>query len=155
MCPQIYTPTLSNIFLQFKEKILYLEIMGMDSGQAVSQNPSWHTTSLHSIIEIITFLPSKRIHQKDLGRIFGTCPQILKSDITIDLNQVFNFLSYDLKARKEKSRKVINKCPRMLISSARDQHKPTLFYPVLRCPRLFTFSMRTISSLNLSVLTRK
>ncbi|KAL2524430.1 Mitochondrial transcription termination factor family protein [Abeliophyllum distichum] len=124
----LYTPTHTKISLQFKEKILCLEIMGIDSGRALSQNPSLHSASLHSIHEIITFLQSKGIHHKDLGRIFGMCPQILTSDIKTDLNPVFNFLSYDLKVPEQNFRKVINKCPRLLISSVRDQLKPALFY---------------------------
>ncbi|CAA2986184.1 transcription termination factor MTEF1, chloroplastic [Olea europaea subsp. europaea] len=124
----LYTPTHSKISLQFKEKILCLEIMGVDSGRALSQNPSLHTASLHCIHEIITFLQSKGILQKDLGRIFGMCPQILTSDIRTDLNPVFNFLSYDLNVPDQNFRQVINKCPRLLISSVRDQLKPALFY---------------------------
>ncbi|CAA2962940.1 transcription termination factor MTEF1, chloroplastic [Olea europaea subsp. europaea] len=52
----LYTPTHSKISLQFKEKIPRLEIMGIDSGRALSENPFLHTASLHSINEIITFL---------------------------------------------------------------------------------------------------
>ncbi|KAK6150085.1 hypothetical protein DH2020_017610 [Rehmannia glutinosa] len=102
--------------------------MGVDSGRALAQNPSLHAASLHSIHAIVTFLQSKGIHVKDLGRIFGMCPTILTSDIKTDLNPVFNFLSYDLKVPDQNFRKVINKCPRLLISSVRDQLKPALFY---------------------------
>ncbi|XP_027087777.1 transcription termination factor MTEF1, chloroplastic [Coffea eugenioides] len=124
----LWQPTHANISFQFKEKILCLEIMGVDSGKALSQNPCLHTTSLDSIHSIITFLESKGIHQKDLGRIFGMCPKILTSDIKTELNPVFNFLSYDLRVPDQHYRKVINKCPRLLISSVRDQLKPALFY---------------------------
>ncbi|KAI5670992.1 hypothetical protein M9H77_11356 [Catharanthus roseus] len=124
----LWSPTHANISLQFKEKILCLEIMGVDSGKALSQNPSLHTASLHSIQEIVTFLESKGIHQKDLGRIFGMCPKVLTSDIKSELNPVFNFLSYELKVPDQNFRKVINKCPRLLISSVQNQLKPALFY---------------------------
>lgn len=56
------------------------------------------------------------------------CPKILTSDIKSDLNPVFNFLSYDLRVPDQNFRRVINKCPRLLISSVRDQLKPALFY---------------------------
>lgn len=56
------------------------------------------------------------------------CPTILTSDIKTDLNPVFNFLSYDLRVPDQNFRKVINKCPRLLISSVRDQLRPALFY---------------------------
>ncbi|KAL6333751.1 hypothetical protein AAG906_028937 [Vitis piasezkii] len=96
----LYTPAHSNLSLQFKEKILCLEIMGVDSG----------------------------IHQKDLGRIFGMCPKLLTSNIRTDLIPVFNFLSQDLKVPDQSFRRVINKCPRLLVSSVRDQLKPALIF---------------------------
>lgn len=102
--------------------------MGVDSGKALSLNPSLHKASLHSIEAIITFLQSKGIHQKDLARIIGMCPKILTSDIKTDLNPVFNFLYLDLKVPERDFRKVINKCPRLLVSSVKDQLKPALFY---------------------------
>ncbi|XP_055804280.1 transcription termination factor MTEF1, chloroplastic [Solanum dulcamara] len=124
----LYQPTHKNISLQFKEKILCLEIMGVDSGKALSQNPCLHTASLHAIHSIITFLQSKGLYQKDFARIFGMCPTILTSDIKSELNPVFNFLSKDLRIPEQNFRKVINKCPRLLICSVKDQLKPTLFY---------------------------
>ncbi|KAL5577306.1 hypothetical protein UlMin_019005 [Ulmus minor] len=124
----LYAPTHKNLSLQFKEKILCLEIMGVDSGKALSQNPSLHEASLNSIQSIISFLQSKGIHQKDLAKIFGMCPKILTSNVNSDLNPVFNFLSQELKVPESKFRKVINKCPRLLASSAKDQLKPALFY---------------------------
>lgn len=124
----LYQPTHKNISLQFKEKILCLEIMGVDSGKALSQNPCLHTASLHTIHSIITFLQSKGLHQKDFARIFGMCPRILTSDIRCELNPVFNFLSKDLRVPESNFRRVINKCPRLLICSVEDQLKPALFY---------------------------
>lgn len=124
----LYTPAHTNISFEIKEKILCLEIMGVDSGKALSQNPSLHTASLDSIQSIIFFLQSKGIHQKDLPRIFGMCPKVLTSNIRTDLKPVFNFLSQDLKVPDNNFRKAINKCPRLLVSSVRDQLKPCLFY---------------------------
>ncbi|KAK4709840.1 hypothetical protein R3W88_004353 [Solanum pinnatisectum] len=150
----LYQPTHKNISLQFKEKILCLEIMGVDSGKALSQNPYF-------------------------ARIFGMYPTILTSDVRSELNLGFNLLSKDLRVPEDNFRKVINKCPRLLICSVKDQLKPTLFYlqrlgftdvhhlayqdPILlvssvennlgftrreavemtlRCPGLFTFSIQ-------------
>ncbi|XP_059668771.1 transcription termination factor MTEF1, chloroplastic [Cornus florida] len=124
----LYTSTHTKLSIQFKEKILCLEIMGVDSGRALSLNPSLQTATLHSIHSIISFLQSKGILQKDMGRIFGMCPKVLTSEIKTDLNPVFNFLSHDLQVPDQSFRRVINKCPRLLISSVRDQLKPALFY---------------------------
>ncbi|WJX58205.1 hypothetical protein P8452_43683 [Trifolium repens] len=96
----LYTPTHEKLSLQFKEKILCLEVMGIDSG----------------------------IQHKDLPRIFGMCPTILTSDIKTDLNPVFDFLVQELNVPEHNFRRVIKKCPRFLTSSVKDQLKPALFY---------------------------
>ncbi|GAB4840652.1 hypothetical protein Ancab_021419 [Ancistrocladus abbreviatus] len=124
----LYSQTHTNLSLQFKEKILCLEILGIDSGKALSLNPLLHSASLQSIHAILSYLESKSIHQKDFPRIFGMCPQILTSDIKSDLNPVFNFLSHDLGVPEQSFRRVVNKCPRLLVCSVRDQLKPALFY---------------------------
>ncbi|EPS70460.1 hypothetical protein M569_04299 [Genlisea aurea] len=124
----LYQTTNSNISLQFKEKILCLEIMGVDSGKALAQNPSLRSASLQSIHSVLTFLQSNGLHLNDLGRILGMCPALLTADIKSDLVPVFQFLSRDLRVPTHHFRRVINKCPRLLVSSAGDQLKPALFY---------------------------
>lgn len=56
------------------------------------------------------------------------CPSILTSDIKSDLIPVFEFINIDLKVPEYNFRRIINKCPRLLISSVEDQLKPALFY---------------------------
>lgn len=56
------------------------------------------------------------------------CPTILTSDIAADLIPVFSFLSDDLQVPDHRVRRVVNKNPRLLASSARDQLRPALFY---------------------------
>lgn len=56
------------------------------------------------------------------------CPQILTSNIKSELNPVFGFISNELGVAEHNFRKVINRCPRLLICSVRDQLKPALFY---------------------------
>ncbi|KAG9439381.1 hypothetical protein H6P81_019546 [Aristolochia fimbriata] len=118
----------SSLPLQFREKILCLEIMGVDSGKALAVNPSLQTASLDSIHSVVSFLQSKGIHQKDLGRILGMCPTILTSDVRTQLLPVFAFLSQDLKVPESNFRRTIRKCPRLLASSVEDQLRPALFY---------------------------
>ncbi|KAK9707000.1 hypothetical protein RND81_07G166700 [Saponaria officinalis] len=124
----LYSQTHHNISSQFKEKILCLEILGIDTGKALSSNPSLHTASLSSIHAVFSFLQSKGIHQKDFPRIFGMCPKILTSNIQTELNPVFSFLFYELGVPERSFRKVINRCPRLLTSSVSHQLKPALLY---------------------------
>ncbi|KAE8719997.1 Detected protein of confused Function [Hibiscus syriacus] len=138
--------------------------MGIDSGKALSLNPSLHTTSLDSLNSIISFLQSKGIHQKDFPRIFGMCPKILTSNIKTDLNPVFSFLSQDLMSQKTTTGRLGFKDledlayqdPVLIVSSVEHTLIPKLKFlesmgfstgeaksMVLRCPGLFTFSIES------------
>ncbi|XP_064942390.1 transcription termination factor MTEF1, chloroplastic-like [Musa acuminata AAA Group] len=110
------------------EKILSLEVMGVDSGRVLALNPALRAATPDSIHSIISYLLSKGIHHKDLPRILGMCPTILTSSIRSDLSPVFAFLSRDLRVPASHIRRVINKCPRLLASSVRDQLRPALIY---------------------------
>ncbi|KAK1305401.1 hypothetical protein QJS10_CPB11g01810 [Acorus calamus] len=112
-----------------KERILCLEIMGVDSGRAITRNPSLLSPSaLDSIRSVVSFLRSKGIPDKDMPRIFGMCPAVLTSDVRSELAPVFRFLSEDLGVPERNHRVVVNKCPRLLVSSVRDQLRPALTY---------------------------
>ncbi|XP_017420828.2 transcription termination factor MTEF1, chloroplastic [Vigna angularis] len=124
----LYPPTHAKLSLEFKEKILCLEVMGIDAGKALSQNPDLRTATMESIQSIITFLFSNGILEKDLPRIFGMCPKILTADIKTDLTPVFDFILNELKVPENSFRRVINKCPRLLTSSVKDQLRPALVY---------------------------
>ncbi|KAK8919245.1 hypothetical protein KSP39_PZI021227 [Platanthera zijinensis] len=119
---------LSDLSSDAREKILSLEIMGIDSARALSLNPNLSAASPDSIHSVISFLLSKGIHHKDLARILGMCPKILTSSVAADLIPVFAFLSRDLNIPDSDFRRVINKCPRFLASSVRDQLRPALIF---------------------------
>ncbi|CAN8316209.1 unnamed protein product [Cochlearia groenlandica] len=124
----LFSVTDQSLTFQMKEKILCLELMGIDSGKALSLNPFLRSASFDSIESTLHFLQSKGIYPNDLPRILGMCPTILTSDIRTELSPVFMFLSSDLCVPENCYRKVIKKCPRLLISSVEDQLKPALFY---------------------------
>ncbi|OWM63850.1 transcription termination factor MTEF1, chloroplastic-like [Punica granatum] len=121
-------PKSTSLSLQFREKILCLETLGVDSGKVLSRNPSLCTSSLQSLHSIISFLRSKGIHHKDMPRIFGMCPRILTSDVEADIDPVFHFLSNELWVPENQFRRVINKCPRLLSVGVDAQLKPALDY---------------------------
>ncbi|ONK65170.1 uncharacterized protein A4U43_C07F34410 [Asparagus officinalis] len=120
--------TLPDLPTSLKEKIISLEIMGIDSSRALSLNPDLRDATPDSIHSVISYLQSKGIHHKDFARIFGMCPKILTSNVRSDLIPVFTFLSKDMRVPDNNFRKVINKCPRLLVSSVRDQLRPALIY---------------------------
>lgn len=112
----------------FREKLSWLELMGVDFKKALRINPSIGSTRLQSIHNVVHFLQKMGMQHKDLGRIFGMCPHVLTSSVDEDLMPVFNFLLYEVKTPQEYIRKTINRCPRILTSSVKDRLRPALYY---------------------------
>jgi len=113
---------------QVKDKILSLELMGVDYGRALELNPSLRDAAPESIHAVVSFLQSRGLHFKDLGRVFGMCPSVLTASVRADLRPVFAFLSEDLGVPESAHRRVVVKCPRVLACSVRDQLRPALIY---------------------------
>lgn len=112
----------------FREKLSWLELIGVDYRKALRINPSIGSTSLQSIQNVVHFLQQTGLHYEDLGRIFGMCPHVLTSSIDHDLMPVFNFLLREVKIPQEHIRKTINRCPRLLTCSVKDRLRPALYY---------------------------
>nr|ACN29273.1 unknown [Zea mays] len=113
---------------QVKDKILSLELMGVDYGRALEQNPALRDAAPESIHAVVSFLQSRGLQFKDLGRVFGMCPSVLTASVRADLRPVFAFLSADLGVPESAHRRVVIKCPRVLACSVRDQLRPALIY---------------------------
>ncbi|KAL5218020.1 hypothetical protein ABZP36_018704 [Zizania latifolia] len=111
-----------------KDKILSLELMGVDYGRALALNPALRDAAPESIHAVVTFLQSLGLHFKDLGRVFGMCPSLLTASVRADLRPIFAFLTDDLGVPDTAYRRVIVKCPRVLACSVRDQLRPALLY---------------------------
>jgi mTERF domain-containing protein, mitochondrial len=113
---------------QVKDKILSLELMGVDYGRALSLNPALRDAAPETIHAVVTFLQARGLHFKDLGRVFGMCPSVLTASVRAELRPVFAFLSEDLGVPETAHRRAIVKCPRLLACSVRDQLRPALIY---------------------------
>lgn len=113
---------------QVKDKILSLELMGVDYGRALELNPALRDAAPESIHAVVSFLQSRGLQFKDLGRVFGMCPSVLTASVRADLRPVFAFLSDDLGVPESAHRRVVVKCPRVLACSVRDQLRPALIY---------------------------
>jgi mTERF domain-containing protein, mitochondrial len=113
---------------QVKDKILSLELMGVDYGRALSLNPALRDAAPETIHAVVTFLQARGLHFKDFGRVFGMCPSVLTASVRADQRPVFAFLSEDLGVPETAHRRVIVKCPRLLACSVRDQLRPALMY---------------------------
>jgi len=113
---------------QVKDKMLSLELMGVDYGGALELNPALRDAAPESIHAVVSFLQSRGLQFKDLGRVFGMCPSVLTAGVRADLRPVFAFLSEDLGVPESAHRRVVIKCPRVLACSVRDQLRPALIY---------------------------
>ncbi|AQK97266.1 Mitochondrial transcription termination factor family protein [Zea mays] len=113
---------------QVKDKILSLELMGVDYGRALEQSPALRDAAPESIHAVVSFLQSRGLQFKDLGRVFGMCTSVLTANVRADLCPVFAFLSADLGVPESAHWRVVIKCPRVLACSVRDQLRPALIY---------------------------
>ncbi|KAK8443999.1 hypothetical protein SEVIR_9G064400v4 [Setaria viridis] len=113
---------------QVKDKILSLELMGVDYGRALELNPALRDAAPESIHAVVSFLQSRGLQFKDLGRVFGMCPSVLTASVRAHLRPIFAFLSDDLGVPEAAHRRVVIKCPRVLACSVRDQLRPALIY---------------------------
>ncbi|CAA6669910.1 unnamed protein product [Spirodela intermedia] len=103
-------------------------MMGIDSGRALSLNPSLRSAPIDSLHAVVSYLLSKGVHHKDMGRIFGMCPGALTADVRRDLAPVFRFLAGQLGVPSTGFRRVVNKCPRLLVCSVPEQLQPALIF---------------------------
>ncbi|XP_026436084.1 transcription termination factor MTEF1, chloroplastic-like isoform X3 [Papaver somniferum] len=126
--PPLPTIIGSDSGLLFREKLIYLEKLNIDSRKALEQNPNFRSVSLDSIKSVEKCLYSMGIERSDMGRIFSMHPQLLTCDIHTDLYPVFEFLLNDVKISFSEIRKSVIRCPRLLICSVRDQLRPTLYF---------------------------
>ncbi|XP_042503799.1 transcription termination factor MTEF1, chloroplastic [Macadamia integrifolia] len=112
----------------FREKLLYLEALNVDSSKALEKNPDIRSAPVDSLKSVEKCLYSMGIERSDVGRIFGMYPQLLTCDPYTHLYPVFDFLINDVGIPFHDVRKSIIRCPRLLISSVRDQLKPALYF---------------------------
>ncbi|XP_010258319.1 PREDICTED: transcription termination factor MTEF1, chloroplastic isoform X2 [Nelumbo nucifera] len=114
--------------LRFRQKLLYLESLNVDSTKALDKNPDLRSAPVESIKSVEKCLYSMGIERSDIGRIFGMHPQLLTCDPYTDLYPIFDFLLNEVDIPFSDIRKSIVRCPRLLICSVRDQLKPTLYF---------------------------
>ncbi|XP_068642859.1 transcription termination factor MTEF1, chloroplastic-like [Aristolochia californica] len=123
-----FPPTSSDSGLRFRQKLLYLERLNVDSAKALAKNPNFRSTSLDSVISVEKCLLHFGIERSDMGRILGMLPQLLTAHPASDLHPVFEFLLTEVQIPFADIRRSVTRCPRLLISSVPDQLRPTLFF---------------------------
>jgi mTERF domain-containing protein len=118
----------SDAGLRFREKIVYLENLNVNSHKALRLNPDFRAAPLASLISVERCLYSFGIGRSSLGRILDMYPQLLTSDPQYDLYPVFDFLLNEVPIPFPDLHKSIIRCPRILVCSVTDQLRPTLSF---------------------------
>lgn len=126
-----FTPSITSGFdsgLRFRQKLLYLENLGIDSYKALDKNPKFRAASVDSIKSVERCLYSMGIERLAFGRIFDMYPELLTCNPYDDFYPIFEFLLNDVGMHFSDIRSSIIRCPRLLICSVDYQLKPTLCF---------------------------
>ncbi|KAK9093374.1 hypothetical protein Syun_028285 [Stephania yunnanensis] len=114
--PQPSTPLVSDpSHLEFREKALYLESIGIDLLSVIQYCPSIASASLEDIKPVVDFLLSLEFTLPEFRRICGMCPEILTYRVS-NIVPVFTFLLREVKVKIADIKRVINRRPRLLVS---------------------------------------
>ncbi|XP_077230424.1 mitochondrial transcription termination factor family protein [Tasmannia lanceolata] len=127
--PKFSSPTPPQIdpHTQFRDKMLYLDSLGIDLFTLAQNHPPIVSSSIEDIKSTVDFIRSMGFYPSDLRRICGMCPEILTSGIST-LLPVFTFLLREAKIDGSDLRKVINRRPRLLACDVEKCLRPTLYF---------------------------
>ncbi|XP_041014025.1 transcription termination factor MTEF1, chloroplastic [Juglans microcarpa x Juglans regia] len=118
----------SDAGILFREKIIYLENLNVNSHKALRLNPNFRSAPLSSLVSVEHCLFSFGIARSAIGRILDMHPQLLTSDPHSDLYPIFDFLLNEVSIPFLDLSKSIIRCPRLLVCSVTDQLRPALSF---------------------------
>lgn len=127
LSPHPNTP-ISDSGLRFRQKLLYIENLKVNSSKALHKNPNFRSAPLDTVKSVEKCLCSMGIQRSALGRILDMHPQLLTSDPYNDLYPVFDFLFNEVHIPFPDIQKSIIRCPRLLLCSVDDQLRPTFYF---------------------------
>ncbi|KDP41215.1 hypothetical protein JCGZ_15622 [Jatropha curcas] len=122
------TTTTADSGLLFREKLLYLTALNINTQKALTQNPDLRTTPLSAIHSVEHCLSCMGLHRSAIGRILDMHPTLLTSDPYLYLYPVFDFLLNEVGIPFPDIAKCISRCPRLLVCSVSEQLRPALIF---------------------------
>ncbi|KAK7307097.1 hypothetical protein VNO77_39856 [Canavalia gladiata] len=122
---QSTTPT-SDRGLIFREKVLYLRNLNVNTEKAFRENPSLRATPLSTLKSVEQCLSSMGIHRSAMGRILDMLPALLTCDPYSQFYPVLDFLLHEVPIPFPDVQKSILRCPRLLVSDLDLQLRPAL-----------------------------
>ncbi|CAK7341983.1 unnamed protein product [Dovyalis caffra] len=113
---------------EFQEKMLYLDSIGLDIFSLINHHrPIVLSASLSNIKSIIDLLTSMNFTPQEFCRIISMCPEILNSTPST-ITPVITFLLREARVNGSDLKHVINRRPRLLVSSVKHCLRPTLYF---------------------------
>ncbi|KMZ56606.1 hypothetical protein ZOSMA_93G00700 [Zostera marina] len=120
-------PSASDSASPFREKMLFLDSMGVDLFSLATAHPpilSWPLDEMKSTIQLLS---SVGLSFSDIRRSVGMCPEILTTKSSV-MTQVLTFLLREAGVEGFELRKVIHRRPRLLVSDVCSRLRPTLYF---------------------------
>lgn len=112
----------------FREKMLFLDSVGVDLFSLIEDHPPILSSSLAELRAAVYFLVSLGFSSTDLRRMCGMCPEILTAGGPSSFNPVLTFLLREAGVQGCDLRCVISRRPRLLVSDVDSRLRPTLYF---------------------------
>ncbi|KAJ8900064.1 hypothetical protein K2173_024180 [Erythroxylum novogranatense] len=114
--------------VEFQEKMLYLDSIGLDIFHLVAHHrPIILSASLADIKSTVDYLTFMKFTTLEFQRIVSMCPEILNSTLST-ITPIFTFLLREAGVDGSDLNRVINRRPRLLVSSVKHRLRPTLYF---------------------------
>ncbi|XP_065861373.1 transcription termination factor MTEF1, chloroplastic [Euphorbia lathyris] len=114
--------------LLFRQKLLYLSALNINTQKALSLNPNLRSTPLSSLHSVHHCLSSMGLTRSSIGRVLDMYPILLTSDPYLCLYPIFDFLLNEVGIQFPDIANSISRCPRLLVSTVPDQLRPALIF---------------------------
>lgn len=121
----VTTTTSADSGLKFRQKLLYLQSLRVNTAKALHKNPNLRSAPLSTLHSITQCLSSMGLELSAIGRILDMYPELLTSDPYADIYPIFDFLLNTVEIPFPDIRKSIIRCPRLLVSDPETQLKPS------------------------------
>ncbi|GAV81151.1 mTERF domain-containing protein [Cephalotus follicularis] len=125
--PTISPPPHPTSSSDFTHKMLYLDSLGLDSFSLITKHPPIIWAPLPDLKSTVDYLTSMTFTARELHRIVSMCPEVISTRLSA-LISIFTFLLREASVNGSDLKRVVNRRPRLLACSVKDQLRPTLYF---------------------------
>uniref|UniRef100_A0A2P2PNC4 Uncharacterized protein MANES_01G034700 n=1 Tax=Rhizophora mucronata TaxID=61149 RepID=A0A2P2PNC4_RHIMU len=121
-------PTTANPGRLFREKLIYLANLKINTQKALTLNPNLRSTPISALHSVERCLSSIGLNRSAIGRVLDMHPNLLTSDPNLRIYPVLDFLLHEVRLPFSDISKSISRCPRLLVSSVSGQLRPAFLF---------------------------